>query len=628
MCGIAGIISTNGVRAADVAPMVDAQRHRGPDAHGAWADELCALGHRRLSVIDLSEASCQPLSTDTGRVVIVFNGEIYNYLDLRRELSQLGHRFRSGGDAEVIASAYEQWGTAAISRLRGMFAFAIWDRARRRLVLARDRVGKKPLFFARTDGTMLFASELQGLLASPLTPRGIDPHAIDAYLSWGYIPAPRTAFRAVSKIDPAHWMTVDVTDAGLTVTTERYWSLRYTPKKPVAIDAATSDVRRTLTDAVRARLISDVPLGAFLSGGIDSSIVVGLMASLSDRPVKTFSIGFDDARFNELEHARAVARRWKTDHHELVVRPDALSVLPTLVRHYGEPYADSSAIPTFYLARLARETVTVALSGDGGDESFAGYDRYRAMRDAARIAAIPGGRAAARVVSSLLPDSIDPRNRRRRAKRFLAAVGRPPWRRYARWLQYFTDEDKARLYHGDFLEHVDLNASQRWLESLAAADDADDDVDAAMRIDVQSYLPYDLLVKVDIASMANSLEVRSPFLDAEVMTTASALPVDLKLRGTTSKWILKQAFADLLDPAIARRPKMGFGVPVGEWLRGSLQELLRDALFTDRSFSHTHLRAAELRRLVDDHASARRDHTAQLWSLLMLELWYAGLATA
>ncbi|HZS09391.1 MAG TPA: asparagine synthase (glutamine-hydrolyzing) [Blastocatellia bacterium] len=631
MCGIAGALS--GANEKDrILPLVEAQKHRGPDAWGVWADEVCALGHRRLAIIDLSEAGRQPLSNDDGSVRITFNGEIYNFQALRAELEQLGYRFRTRTDTEVIVHAWEQWGTDCVKRLRGMFAFGLWDRRRRRLFLARDRVGKKPLFYTQVGERFLFASELQGLLADADVPREVNLAAIDAYLSWGYIPAPLTGFKGISKLPPAHWMTVDWTPDGPVARVERYWKLEYEPKLQISEEEAVETLREKLTEAVRLRMISDVPLGAFLSGGIDSSIVVGLMAKLSDRPVKTFSIGFREAAYNETEHARRVARLWATDHQEFIVEPDALAILPRLVRHYGEPYADSSAIPTFYVSQLTRANVTVALNGDGGDESFAGYERYLANRIAERVRSIPGSAWSAKALGGLLPDSLGPKNRLRRVKRFLSVAAQPMAERYEAWVGTsngnFSERAKRNLYREELSELFDRERPGEWMESLFAGTGGLDPVDAAMAVDVQSYLPFDLLVKVDITSMANSLEARSPFLDHEVMEFAARLPVSLKLRGKEAKYLLKRAFPDLLPPENVNRPKMGFGVPVGQWFRGPLRELLCDSLIAQDSRVREYFRAEEVERLVSQHLKSQTDHSFRLWNLLMLELWQREFVAA
>ena len=624
MCGIAGALAPV-AEAQRIQLINNAQSHRGPDAEGVWSDGIATLGHRRLAIIDLSEAGKQPMANDAGTLWITFNGEIYNFQSLRAELEAAGYRFRTRTDTEVILHAYDRWGTDCVKRLRGMFAFGLWDQRRRRLMLARDRTGKKPLFYTQSGGRFLFASELQGLLADKEVPRALNIAAMDAYLSWGYVPAPLTGFRDIHKLPPAHWMTVEMKGDEYVTEVERYWQLDYAPKQAIGEREACEALREKLTEAVRLRMISDVPLGAFLSGGIDSSVVVGLMAQLSDRPVKTFSIGFPDAAFDETAHARRIAERWGTEHHEFMVEPNALDILPKLVRHYGEPYADSSAVPTFYVAQLTRAEVTVALNGDGGDESFAGYERYWAGRVAERLQAVPGSRLAAQTLSALLPDSIDPKNRLRSAKRFLAVASQSLAERYGRWIGYFHEEDKQQLYRGELKGWLAQARPTAWLESLfaesAALDPPLDPVDAAMAVDVQSYLPYDLLVKVDIATMANSLEARSPFLDHEVMEFAARLPVALKLRGRDAKYLIKKAFADLLPPENVNRRKMGFGVPIGAWFRGSLKELLCDALLARDARTREFLQAEVVERLVTQHVNGEADHAFKLWNLLMLELW-------
>lgn len=621
MCGIAGVISLQGDASVEIVrPMIDVQRHRGPDDSGLWADGSCALGHRRLSIVDLSEAGRQPMAGAGGGIQITFNGEIYNYLDLRRELEARGCVFRTRTDTEVILHAYEQWGTGCLHRFRGMFAFGIWDARSRRLFLARDRVGKKPLHYAVDGDRLYFSSEIQGMLAGTGIPREVLPEAIDLYLSYGYVPAPYTAFKAIRKLPPAHYMIVDVSNAEIRLSIERYWDLRYLPKHEVDEAEACEQLREKLTEAVRLRMISDVPLGAFLSGGIDSSIVVGLMAGLSGERVRTFSIGFREAEYNELDHARRIADKWNTDHQEFVLEADALAILPQLVRHYGEPYADSSAIPTFYVAQATRRHVTVALNGDGGDESFAGYERYLANQLAEDVREIPGVGPAARALSRLLPDSIHPKSRLRQIKRFLTVSTLPMRQRYPRWLTFFHQEAKGSLYTREFAEAVVLGREE-WLSALLAGMPAMAPADTAMCVDVNSYLPYDLLVKVDIATMAHGLEARSPFLDHEVMEFAARLPAEMKLRRGRLKHLLKRAFPDLLPPENVNRRKMGFGVPVGQWFRGPLRELLCDALLSEASSRRGYFHRSEVARLVNEHLESRADHAFQLWNLLFLELW-------
>ena len=620
MCGIAGIVSQSSDLEL-IGPMTEAMSHRGPDGSGIWSDGLCSLGHRRLAIIDLSVKGKQPLCNENETVWIVFNGEIYNFQELRAELERFGHKFNSHTDTEVIVHAYEQWDAECVKKLRGMFAFAIWDQQKRRLFLARDRVGKKPLYYTDNGRCFAFASELQGLLQNPEVQREADLEGVDSYLSWGYVPAPLTGFKNVLKLPPAHFLMLDVGPDDTKTRVERYWDLQYSPKITMTESEAGEHLREKLTEAVRYRLISDVPLGAFLSGGIDSSIVVGLMAQVSGTRVKTFSIGFDDNDYNELRFARAIAERWGTDHTELIVKPDELAVLPKLVKHYGEPYADSSAIPTFYVSQITRSGVTVALNGDGGDESFAGYDRYAATRIADRLASLGLFGSATAALARFLPDSIDPKNRVRRAKRFLSVAREERPERYSNWVSYFTAVAKRQLYAPSFTEAVAPKNRQLWMEDLWKEVGDLESVDAAMAVDIKSYLPYDLLTKVDIASMANSLEARSPFLDHVLMEFAAQLPTHLKLHGRKSKYLLKKTFADLLPTENVRRRKMGFGVPIARWLRTSSRELLQDTLLSHQARERGYFKPERVDQLVREHVTERADHSFQLWSLLMLELW-------
>jgi asparagine synthase (glutamine-hydrolysing) len=510
-----------------------------------------------------------------------------------------------------------------------MFAFALWDQPRQMLLLTRDRVGKKPLFYAAVDGQWVFASELQALLQHPRLAREVDGAALDDYLTYGYVPAPKTIFRGVHKLPPAHWLTLRLRpgeSGGPEIHVERYWRLGYEPKLRLSEEDATDGLLEVLREAVRLRMIADVPLGALLSGGIDSSIVVALMSQLSDRPVKTFSIGFDDQEFNELPHARRVAERCGTEHHELIVRPKALDVLPTLVRHYGEPYADSSAIPSYYVAKLTREHVKVALNGDGGDECFAGYERYAGGLAADRYGRIPAAvrRFAIEPLSRLIPAGGPRRSRLRQAKRFLQVASQPAPQRYLRWIGYVPTIEKTALYSADFRAQLASHQAESWLlevwEQLTAA--GLDPLDRMLALDVESYLPYDLLVKMDIATMANSLEARSPFLDHEVMEFCARLPASYKLRGMRLKHLLKKAGSGLLPPETLARRKMGFGVPVANWMRGELRSWTEDLLLSPRALKRGYFQPEALRQLVDRHLEGWEDRSFQLWALLWLELWH------
>jgi asparagine synthase (glutamine-hydrolysing) len=622
MCGIVGVVNLDGARADAqlLARMNEAIRHRGPDEEGAYLDGHVGLAMRRLAIIDLAGGQ-QPIANEDRTCWIVFNGEIYNFRELKKCLEDLGHRFRTDCDTEAIVHAYEEFGADCPKHLRGMFAFAIWDTRRQELFLARDRVGKKPLLYARVGGSFVFGSEFKALLPHPAISRDVDREAIHHYLSFMCVPAPMTAYRDIRKLEPGHTLTL--TREGQ-IKTERYWQPDFTRKIKVSEEEAGERALALLREAVRVRLMSEVPLGAFLSGGVDSSAVVALMAEESAAPVKTFSIGFDEQDFSELHHARRVAERVGADHHEFIVRPDALEVLPTLVEHYGEPYADSSAIPTYYVSRETRRHVTVALNGDGGDECFAGYERYAAMRLSETYRKLPGAlrERVIRQAVALLPASELRRGRVRSLKRFLRAASLPPVERYLRWVSVFDAEDKDGLYTEEFRSETAGRGAGEWLAPWFARANGAGVVDASLLADTMTYLPNDLLVKVDIASMAVSLEARSPFLDHHVIEFAASLPEGLKLRRLTTKYLLKRALRGLLPRENLTRGKMGFGVPVGHWLRGPMQGFLREQLLSERSAHRGLLRAEAVRRLVELHARGERDLGNQLWTLLMLELWF------
>src|SRR5882724_1066397 len=599
--------------------MCAAIRHRGPDDDGFYFDEFAGLGMRRLSIIDLKSGK-QPIHNTDRSAWIVFNGEIYNYRDLRKQLEKLGHTFYTNSDTEAIIHAYDQYGADCPKHLRGMFAFAIWDSRSQELFLARDRVGKKPLLYAQLNGQLVFASEFSALLLHPDISREIDYAALDKYLSFMCVPAPLTAFRAIKKLEPGH--TLRWRKGELKI--ERYWQPDFTQKIDISEREAGERAIEVLREAVRVRLMSEVPLGAFLSGGIDSSAVVALMSEESSEPVKTFSIGFEEQDFSELHHARRVAEHVGADHHEFIVRPDALEVLPILVEHYGEPYADSSAIPTYYVARETRKHVTVALNGDGGDESFAGYERYAAMRLAERYHRIPAvlRNTVVRQAIALIPSSETKRGRVRDLKRFIQAASLPKVERYLRWVSVFDSKAKQDLYAEEFRQQTLSVSTANMLDPWFARANGSGIVDAALLTDIMTYLPNDLLVKVDIATMANSLEARSPFLDHQVSEFAASLPEKFKLRGLTTKYLLKRMLKKLLPAENLERRKMGFGVPIGHWFRGKLQPFLRETLLAEVALKRGLFKPEAVKQLVELHTRGERDYSHQLWTLLMLELWF------
>jgi asparagine synthase (glutamine-hydrolysing) len=597
--------------------MTEAIRHRGPDDGGVWTDGTVGLGARRLSIIDVSDRGHQPMTNEDGSIRLVFNGEVYNFAAIRRDLEARGHRFRSDTDTETIVHLYEEEGAACVERLRGMFAFALWDAPRRRLLLARDRLGKKPLVYYQDSRQLLFASAPKAILQDPSVPAEPDPHAIHHYLTYGYVPGPQSAFKGFRKLPPAHWLLFE--DGRATI--HRYWSLRYTPKRGGSEAELGEELLALLGEAVSLRLRSDVPLGALLSGGIDSSAVVALMRRLTSGTVRTFSIGSDHPEYDELPFARAVAARFGTDHHELVVKPDAAAALPHLAWHYDEPFADSSALPSFAVCGLARQHVTVALSGDGGDENFLGYQRYLATVIAGQLDRTPAVlRRAVVSLASALPRT-GPRSLGSRWRRLAAVLQLEPKRRYLQWL---TADDgwKTRLYSPGFEEMTRSHDSFEVLAAAYARSDAPTFVEQTAHADVQLYLPDDLLVKMDVASMASSLEVRSPFLDHQVVEFAASLPPGLKIRGLVQKYLLKQVMQRMLPDQVVRRRKRGFGVPIDHWFRRELREMAYDVLLDARASARGYFRPETLRQYLDDHVQRRADHHARLWTLLMLELWH------
>lgn len=622
MCGIAGIVNRNGraVDAGVLARMCDAIRHRGPDGEGHYLNGSVGLTMRRLAIIDIKGGQ-QPIHNADRTAWIIFNGEIYNYKELRERLEKLGHTFYTDSDTEAIIHAYDQYGSECPKHLRGMFAFAIWDERTEELFLARDRVGKKPLLYSIVNGQLIFGSEFSALLQHPDISRDIAPEAIHYYLSFMCVPAPLTAYRSISKLEPGH--SLRFTRAG-DIKIERYWQPEFSPKARLSEEEAGERAVEILRDAVRVRLMSEVPLGAFLSGGVDSSAIVALMSEVSNEPVKTFSIGFEEQDFSELHHARRVAEHVGADHHEFIVRPDAMEVLPTLVEHYGEPYADSSAIPTYYVSRETRRHVTVALNGDGGDECFAGYERYAAMRLAERYRRLPGlmREGVIKQAVNLLPSSELRRSKVRSVKRFLHSASLPPVERYLRWVSVLDRAAKDDLYTNEFRHQMSGYDPASWLSPWFAQANGAGVVDASLLADTMTYLPNDLLVKVDIASMAVSLEARSPFLDHHVIEFAASLPEKFKLRGLTTKYLLKRVLKKLVPVENLNRPKMGFGVPVGHWFRNQMKGFLGETLLSEKALNRGYFKSDEVKRMFDQHTMGTRDYAHQLWTLLMLELWF------
>ncbi|WP_433515873.1 asparagine synthase (glutamine-hydrolyzing) [Nonomuraea sp. CA-143628] len=623
MCGIAGIVSTTPPDPALVRRMCEVIVHRGPDGDGFHSDEHAALGMRRLAIIDLASGD-QPVYSEDGQVVAVFNGEIYNFAELRRDLAARGHQLRGTGDSECLVHLYEEHGTEMVHRLRGMFAFAIWDRERQRLVLARDRIGKKPLYW-RSDGTSLvFGSELKSLAQDPRLRREVDPVALDHYLTYKYVPAPWSIYQDVHKLPPGHLL---VWERG-NVSVDRYWALDSSPRPVLDEKGEEERLRELLLEATRIRMVSERPIGAFLSGGVDSSAVVAAMAMQSQKQVRTFCIGFEDGNYDERHKARMVAERYGTDHHELVVTSDLLDVLPRIAWHFDEPFADASAIPSFYVARLSRKHVTVVLNGDGGDESFGGYQRYVRMGQAGRIPVMPGPLAMATGrIGDMIADRTAGGSLPRRLARLMQFAAERPARRYARLMSQYTHRQKHAVYSDELRDLLVGADSYRLLDEAFERSLAATDLGRILDVDVASYLPDDLLVKVDISAMANSLEARSPLLDHHLMEWAAGLPIALKVRDGDTKVLLKRAVAPWLPKEILGFPKQGFDVPLATWLRGELREPAFDLLTDATARARGLFRPQVVRNLLQRHVEGA-DHSVQLWALLQFELWHRAHVTS
>jgi asparagine synthase (glutamine-hydrolysing) len=619
MCGLAGIYNfktREPVSSRWLKAMTDTLVHRGPDDEGFYISGPLGLGHRRLSIIDLGGGH-QPMTNEDCTVWVAFNGEIYNFKDLHDDLIKKGHVFKTRSDTEVIVHLYEEEGERCFERLRGMFAIAIWDSRNRKLILARDRVGKKPLFYFYDGSRIAFASEMKAILEVPNVSREIDLEAVSDYFSYLYIPAPKSIFKHIRKVLPGHYVVVS--DAGIRET--EYWDINFSETLARSEKEWCETLLETYREAVKLRLISDVPLGAFLSGGVDSSSVVALMSDIVRGSVTTCSIGFQEEEFNELDYAREIATRFGTDHHEKIVRPDALGIVEKLAWHYDEPFADSSAIPTYYVSQVARQNVTVALAGDGGDENFAGYRRYyfdrreniiRKLLPAAFRQPVFG------TLASLYPKA-DWAPRFFRGKATFANLARRPIEAYFRSMSAFQSDLKDQLLHRDVRHDLNGYNSLTVLRDYYDRASTDDPLSRIQYVDIKTYLADDILVKVDRASMAHSLEVRAPILDHKLMELAAMMPSSVKLRGTNGKYIFKNAVKKILPQSVLRRKKMGFAVPLSQWFRNDLKEFARGVLFTGSS--DTLINGATTKRIWQEHQSALRNRSTELWALLMFRLW-------
>ncbi len=622
MCGIAGIFDTRekSAIARDILhAMNESQYHRGPDEGGMHLEAGLGFAHRRLSIIDLSSGQ-QPLFNEDGSVVVVFNGEIYNFVELMPELEALGHKFRTHCDTEVIVHAWEEWGEECVHRFRGMFAFALWDRNRNTLFLARDRLGVKPLYYSLLqNGLFLFGSELKSLLVHPGLPREMDPYAVEEYFAYGYVPEPRTIFRDAKKLPPGHCITLfRGKPMGEPV---RYWDIPFKSHDPISEKDAQQELLARLEEAVSIRLVAEVPLGAFLSGGVDSGAVVAMMAGLSKDPVNTCSIAFNDPKYNEAEYAARVAERYHTRHSVGTVEPDDFALLDRLALLYDEPYADSSALPTYRVCELAKKNVTVALSGDGGDENLAGYRRYKFhMMEEKMRSMLPLGirRPLFGFLGSVYP-KLDRAPRMFRAKSTFEALARDSVEGYFHSVSILGNRLRSRLFSGKFLQELQGYEAAEVLKSHAKNSPTEDPLSLIQYLDMKTYLPGDILTKVDRASMAHALEVRVPLLDHKFVEWVSGLPPEYKLRDGEGKYIFKKALSNHLPEDILYRPKMGFAVPLAGWFRGPLRERVRQSILGERLIDTGLFDPSFLSHLVEEHQAGRRDYSAPIWSLLMFE---------
>ena len=622
MCGICGIFYKNTDRRPDIQilkRMCDSMVHRGPDDEGQVVRGSAGLGMRRLSIIDLSTGH-QPISNEDDSLWIVFNGEIYNFPSLRKELESCGHRFKTDTDTETILHGYEEWGESVCHRLNGMFGFAIWDLKKKSIFLARDRIGIKPLYYYEDREKWVFGSEIKAILQCSDILKTIDPQALNNFLTFEYIPSPRSIFKEIRKLQPGHWMTLSDGEKDI----RPYW--RLTPEEKAWTEAdAKERLRELVKDAVRLRLVSDVPLGAFLSGGIDSTTVVSQMAGLMTQPVKTFSIGFKESSYNELKYARAVAKRYNTEHHEFIVQADALDLTEKLIKHLDEPLGDFSIFPTYLVSKMARDYVTVCLSGDGGDELFAGYDTYRAHHFDRRFYHLLPKLLKNKILypaSRLLPPRDKKKGIVNSFKRFIEGTQLPKSLYHARWMTFLKDEERQQLLMPDVLSEVNPHDPYDFIHGYGQEMDMLNDVTATGYIDVKTYLVDNILVKVDRMSMAPSLEARVPLLDHRIVEFAFSLPPNLKLRSMDTKYLLKKTFWDDFPSEVQNRDKQGFSIPIKNWIRNELKCMMLDLLHEDRLQQQGLFQPAMVSRLMDEHIRGIQNHSHKLWALMVFQQWY------
>lgn len=627
MCGVCGLVYNDPSRrpSPDVLDaMCRTLAHRGPDDQGVEILGPAGIGMRRLSIIDLS-AGHQPLSNEDGSVWIVFNGEIYNYRELRRSLESAGHTFRTHTDTETLVHGYEEWGADLFQRLNGMFGFALWDSRNRRLLIGRDRLGIKPMYYSHDPERLIFGSEIKAILQAPDIDKTIDLEALNNFLTFEYIAAPKSIFRKIRKLRPGHYLIYENGD----VSVHRYWALE-PEEKHWTESEASERLRELMADSVRLRLVSDVPLGAFLSGGIDSTIVVSQMARLTDRPVKTFSIGFRESSYNELTYARAVANKYETDHHEFTIEADALELTEKLTRHLDEPFGDFSIFPTYLVSKMARDHVTVCLSGDGGDELFGGYDTYRAHRFDRRfyrhVPAVIRNRMIAPLAEAL-PPTKQKKGTINSIKRYVEGAGLPGSLHHARWMTFLRESDRDQLFSAETLDAIQDSDPYEPIHAFSLPSRTLDEVTRTGYIDVNTYLTDDILVKVDRMSMAASLEARVPFLDHRIVEFAFTLPPHLKMHGFKTKVLPNRAFWDEMPTEVQNRDKQGFSIPIKNWIRCELKSMMTDLLEPSRIRNQGLFDPDTIQKLMDAHLKGEENHSHRLWALMMFQQWhdlYAG----
>ena len=632
MSGIAGICNFKGspVKKEEIQDMIKVLNHRGPDDEGIFLSSdifpnspaQAGFGHKRLSIIDITSGH-QPISNEDGSIWVILDGEIYNFQDLRIELTEKGHRFKTHSDTEVILHLYEEMDTFCVQHLRGTFAFAIWDSKKERLFLARDRVGKKPVSYFSDGNSFIFASEIKSILECGLK-RELDCKSLDFYLTYGYTPSPDTIFKGIKKLPAAHTLLYDKN--GIKI--EKFWQLKYIPKKRMSLKQYENRITELIKECIKVRLKSDVPLGVFLSGGIDSSTVVALMNEVSNEPIKTFTIGFQDEDYSEIKYARQIAEAFGTEHHEFIVKPETLKILPKLVWHYNEPFGDSSCIPTYHAAKITRQFVKVALNGDGGDESFVGYERYKGIKLSRYFDKFP--KTSLKIIGETIGklSKLSPRKEYqdyiRHASNFLISIYKEPalFDRYSSWVNFLKEDDKKSLYTDQMKELAKESRPHQYLVEKFKGTIANNIVEKIIGTELASSAVDDLMVKMEIATAANSLESRGPFLDHHCMEFMASVPLEFKLKGLTSKYILKRILSRRIPENLLHRKKMGFGVPIGRWFRNEMKDFIYDILLEEKSIKRGYFNKDYIKQLLDKHVSGSSDNKNQIWALLNFELWH------